>query len=448
LKAARPSLAGAEPGRPDGGTADTLVFRRFQALVVAFLLLLAALATGYAFLWFLVYLGILVLAAAWLVTRVGLSNLEAGFTLDRGQAHVGETLAATYTLRNTSRLPKLWLEIHNPSTLPLPIPGRAVALGPRQERSWVARVELDRRGLYRIDPMVVRTGDPLGLFESYATVGAGAGVVVYPAVEALPHWRLPPAVIEGANVRPQRTLQSTPLVTSIRPYVTGDAFNHIHWKSSARQQELQVKEFALEQTADVWLFLDLDRAVHTGGDADATIETAASACASLAARAIRDGRAVGVEAIGARRAVLPVDRGPRQLQKVLHLLAAVQPDGSIPLQVLLLDGFVRLRRGMTAIVITASLERDWVRSLAALRSRGVSAMVCILDPMVHDTLTRQARGLPELASEARDAWLRDLQALHHALAEYELTSFDLVPRRALGEQLISSVSFGAVAMAR
>ena len=60
------------------------MFRRFQALVVAFLLLLAALATGYVFLWFLVYLGILVLAAAWLVTRFGLSRLEAGFTLDRG----------------------------------------------------------------------------------------------------------------------------------------------------------------------------------------------------------------------------------------------------------------------------------------------------------------------------------------------------------------------------
>jgi uncharacterized protein (DUF58 family) len=422
------------------------VFRRFQALVLAFLLLLAALATGYVFLWFLVYLGILVLAAAWLVTRFGLSRLEAGFTLDRGQAQVGDTLAATYTLRNTSRLPKLWLEIHNPSTLPLPIPGRAVALGPRQERSWVARVPLDRRGLYRIDPMVVRTGDPLGLFESYATVGAGAGVVVYPAVEMLPHWRLPPTVIEGSSVRPQRTLQSTPLVTSIRPYVTGDAFNHIHWKSSARQQELQVKEFALEQTADVWLFLDLDRAVHTGGEADATIETAARACASVAARAIRDGRSVGIEAIGARRAVLPVDRGPRQMHKVLHLLAAVQPDGSIPLQVLLLESLAQLRRGMTAIVITASLERDWVRSLAGLRARGVSALVCLIDPVIHDTLTRRARDLPELTDEVREAWLRDLQALRHALAEHDLATFELAPRRPLGDQMISRMSLRGAAL--
>ena len=28
-------------------------------------------------------------------------------------------LRATYTVRNTSRLPKLWLEVHNPSTLPV-----------------------------------------------------------------------------------------------------------------------------------------------------------------------------------------------------------------------------------------------------------------------------------------------------------------------------------------
>ena len=34
---------------------------------------------------------------------------------------------------------------------------------------------------------------------------------------------------------------------------------------------------------------------------------------------------------------------------------------------------------MTAVVITASLDRDWVRALAALRARGVAAVVVSLD---------------------------------------------------------------------
>ena len=40
----------------------------------------------------------------------------------------------TYTLRNGSRIPKLWLEIHNPTTLPGGLPGRAVTLAGRTRR--------------------------------------------------------------------------------------------------------------------------------------------------------------------------------------------------------------------------------------------------------------------------------------------------------------------------
>ena len=72
------------------------------------------------------------------------------------------------------------------------------------------------------------------------------------------------ATSRGAASSPERTLQTTPLVTSIRPYAPGDAFNRIHWKITARPGDLQVKEFDLEQTADVWLFLDLERRVQTG----------------------------------------------------------------------------------------------------------------------------------------------------------------------------------------
>ena len=103
---------------------------------------MAAFATGADFLFFLVYLALLVVGGAYLLTRFGLADLEAGYALDRTHAHVGEQLRATYTVRNTSRLPKLWLEAYKPSTLPVALPGRALSLGPRAERSWAARVPL------------------------------------------------------------------------------------------------------------------------------------------------------------------------------------------------------------------------------------------------------------------------------------------------------------------
>ncbi|MDQ3937460.1 MAG: hypothetical protein M3253_02125, partial [Chloroflexota bacterium] len=152
------------------------MFRKLQLLALGLVLVIAAFSTGAPFLFFLLYLAILVTGGAYVMTRFGLADLEAGYVVDRHHAHVGEQLTVTYTVRNTSRLPKPWLEVYSPSDLPLALPGRALVLSPRSERSWIARVPLTLRGHYRVDPLHIRTGDPFGFFEASATVGSGVGV--------------------------------------------------------------------------------------------------------------------------------------------------------------------------------------------------------------------------------------------------------------------------------
>ena len=209
------------------------MIRRFQLIVIAAILLIAAFSTQLEFLFYLVYLSILVIGGSYILTRLGLADLEAGYAVNQLTGHVGDKLQITYTLRNTSRVPKPWLEVHNPTTLPGGLPGRAISLGSRAERSWLVRAPLTRRGHFRVEPLQIRTGDPFGFFEASASVGQGVAVVVYPRIERLPLWRLPAANIEGSHAAPERTLQTSPLATAVRPYAPGDAFNRIHWKSTA-----------------------------------------------------------------------------------------------------------------------------------------------------------------------------------------------------------------------
>ena len=107
------------------------MLRRLQILILAVVLVVAAFSTGYPFLFFLVYMGLLVGGGSYILTRLGLSDLEAGYAVSQLSAHVGDKLRVTYTLRNTGRLPKPWLEVHNPTTLPGGLPGRALSLGGR-----------------------------------------------------------------------------------------------------------------------------------------------------------------------------------------------------------------------------------------------------------------------------------------------------------------------------
>jgi uncharacterized protein (DUF58 family) len=414
--------------------------RKLELLVISLVLIVAAFSTGLPFLFYLLYLAILVIGGSYVLVRLGLTDLEAGYAVSQLHGHVGDRMRVTYTLRNSSRLPKPWLEIHNPTTLPGGLPGRAITLRGRTERSWLIRAPLSRRGHFRIEPLHIRTGDPFGFFEASATVGQGISVVVYPRLEALPRWKLPTAALEGSHATPVRALQTTPLATTVRPYAPGDAMNRIHWKTTARHGEIQVKEFDLEQTADAWIILDLQRGIQTGKGDESTVEAAIRAAASIADKALQENRAVGLTVNVARTAFLPADRGGRQHLKIMQLLAAVEADGSAPLVETLIASVPRLRRGMTAVVITASLDPSWVRPLASLRSRGVTCVVVTLDAAAYERVEKEARAeaigeLYEPDDEAVELAAKRARALRHALAEYELRSFVVTPGRALGEIL-------------
>src|SRR4026207_1080927 len=105
------------------------MLRRLGIIAFVGIVVAAAILSGSTWIWFLLYLVGTIFGLAYLLARRGLTHLEAGAWLDRRHATVDDTLTVTYTLRSSARLPKPWLEVHSPSTLPVAIPGRVISLG-------------------------------------------------------------------------------------------------------------------------------------------------------------------------------------------------------------------------------------------------------------------------------------------------------------------------------
>jgi uncharacterized protein (DUF58 family) len=398
--------------------------RQLRFVFLGTVLVVAAFSTGITFLFFLVYLlAALVLGARWYAKR-GLRGVRAGYHVLNPRAQVGEVLQAVYRVDNQTKWGKPWVELWNESNLPASLPGRVIGVRPEGSRQWLAKVTLMRRGSYRLGPLKVRTGDPFGLFTTEMTVGQPTSVVVFPRVVPLPNWRLPASPVDGSTPTRRRFEAASPLITGIRPYTHGDAINKIHWLSSVRHNELQVKEFDLEQTADLWLLLDLERAAHAGVGDGASVETAVTAAASIGLQTLSANRAVGLTASARRLHVLTPDRGQRVEQKILHLLANVQADGAHPLAEVILATMPQLRRGMTLCLVTGSTDREWVRALATLRRRGVGVTVVLLD---------RASFVGRDDDESR----AELNAIRYALAEYDIGHRLLRSGDDLGEALAS-----------
>jgi hypothetical protein len=123
----------------------------------------------------------------------------------------------------------------------------------------------------------------------------------------------------------------------------------------------------------------------------------------------------------------------------MQLLASVEADGTGPLVETLITTVGRLRRGMTAVIVTPSLDPSWVRPLASLRTRGVACVVLTLDAAAYERAAHPAPAVPDgevpPPPEIDEDTAKRARALRHALAEYELTSYTITPGRPLGEIL-------------
>src|SRR5690606_17088013 len=139
---------------------------RTLSLVVVLLLVAAfvAFGTGFWLLFRVTYLLLLAIPAAWLVSWYNTRHLTVSVDrrTDRGQ--VGQEAREIIEVRNNFWLPKLWLEVEDPSGLPGHRSRRVVIVPPRGARNWMVETRLVRRGLYDWGPVRVTAGDPFGFF--------------------------------------------------------------------------------------------------------------------------------------------------------------------------------------------------------------------------------------------------------------------------------------------
>jgi len=355
-------------------------------------LFIAAVSSGVELLSYLSYLLLFIGAAMWITARLTLEDLTVTRTVGQAYAHLGDKIEITYVLRNDHRLGKLWVEVSEESNWPEPLTGRVLSIaGNGATRRWKVSVTAQRRGRFRLGPIVLRSGDPFGLFATVARIPADALVLVYPRVLPLPYWQLPGSFLEGNVLTGQRSLQSTSMVMGIREYRPGDAVNRIHWPSSVRHRGLFVKEFELDKTADLWIYLDLERHWHRGEGERSTEERAVTVAASVVAKALHEHRNVGLITTGVRGEILHPDRGTKQFGKLMQYLAEVSVGGSRTIAEVMVETLPRIRRGASVLLVTPSLDRAWVRPASTLRESAISTQAVLIGSEDTDERDRARR---------------------------------------------------------
>jgi uncharacterized protein (DUF58 family) len=358
--------------------------RPWHLILLIIILAFFAVTSGWNILYILTYVLLCLFIFSWLWTRICLRKLVFHRSVVRGHIQVGEVFQERLALDNLSVLPKLWVQITDGSTLPGHHVGYVASMGGRKRAIWRAKSRCRQRGRFQLGPVIAISGDPFGLFNHRFFLSPAHEVLVLPRVYQIAQLAIFAGGLPGRGRSSQRALQTTTNATTVREYVIGDSLSRIHWRSSARYNKLMVKEFDLDPAIDAWIFLDLHQAVQAGEGEHSTEEYGVTIAATIAQYLLREDLSVGMIVNAERQELLALDRGDRQIERVLELLAVVKAGlGPELKEMLAMDAF-HFGRNSIAMVITPSNSRDWHESLSHLQMRRVQIAVIGLDAASFD----------------------------------------------------------------
>ena len=184
------------------------------------------------------------------------------------------------------------------------------------------RIPTERRGHLEIGPLLVEVGDPFGL-SAAEIVGAGTTVAtVLPAVEPV---TAPPRAGPGDPAgAPSPGLRLTGSdFHSLRPFVAGDDLRRVHWRTTARRDELTVMQHERREQGRTTVTLDVS------GEAGPAFERSVSVAASLLMAAARRGDELRL-ATTADATEPDFESADDGLRRMLDQLAVVSPAAPAP----------------------------------------------------------------------------------------------------------------------
>lgn len=256
------------------------------------------------------------------------------------------------------------------------------------------------RGVYKVGPAIVKVRDPMALAESVSAGRRADRLVVFPMVEDLTG--LPVVRGQDPNVNSARANFSHSGgddFFTLREYQRGDDLRRVHWPSSARQDELMIKQLEMPWQSRALVLLDIRAETYSTPEA---FEHAVRGTASAIRHLYRHGFSPTLWAGSARGTTVSTTQA---YGIALEELATVQPAAGLDFGALM----TRLRRdglaGGALVMVTGILDGDGVSVFKTLSRDYYKTIVMTVSERDNEAMHQvQRAGAVAVASGPASHW--------------------------------------------
>ena len=306
-------------------------------------------------------------------SRVGLS---ARRFLTPARVPAGHSTEVVLEIKATGRVPAGGLLLED--GVPYLLGGRPRFVVERLRWRGTARlgyrVHPAMRGIHQLGPLRARVTDPFGLAEFERELAGQSRVVVVP--RTVPLLGLPGGSGVGSGEDGSILLRSGQGEDDavVRLYRQGDDLRRVHWKSTARRDELMVRVEERPWRGGTTVLLDRRLSAHRGHGPGSSLEWAVSLCASICLHLHHCGQQVRL--VAEDGAVLTGDttEAAHSDAAVLDALAALQPTHRKDLTWGIDPG-----AGHELMGVFGALTPSTAAALSVLRPRRTRSLAVLLD---------------------------------------------------------------------
>lgn len=237
----------------------------------------------YIFMFIIMFGGILIYAAK--------KSVEVRVKYRENHYSVGEKGEFSIIVENNSVIPMPYVVIHN--TMFESLLGNYkgdIAFLWIAEAKWIRKeITFLKRGIYNINETDLLISDLFNIFSIKKLINDEKNIKVYPKI-----YNLEEVILTGSDnyeniIKSSKGIEDRTLIKDIRKYRIGDNLKKVHWKLSAKHDELYVKNFDNISGQECNLFINMNKNIFESGNLEVIEERMVDFCVSFIKYMLNDG---------------------------------------------------------------------------------------------------------------------------------------------------------------
>lgn len=265
-------------------------------IMLTLFLLCFSLLFGGSLPFFIFYTMLFMIISSYLYIRALRSGFSVEMTCSDTVLSTGDSAKVDTKVKFDKLLPVPYVEVHTDAV----IASGGKYSGFVRDSNWDKNIWIDdsikfcQRGIHSLDNVYVKVTDLFHIVSFDKNISTGIKITVYPRIYEIKPLTLGGIDIyrETADMRSRSEDQHT--IRDVRKYREGDSLKKIHWKLSAKQDDLYVKNLDTISGEEIVLFVDMNSKTNSIDDFCAVEEDVIDFSASIMSQLVGRGLSIKV----------------------------------------------------------------------------------------------------------------------------------------------------------